>query len=212
MSSNGHVVAVTWRAEDFAALERLNEPVLVDVFEGKKPPVLIDPRGYEQFVYLGDVSNPLIAEAVAAHQTQQRRLQKAGDTAWVDLAAEIRAVNDKILAAICLAPQYCPRERLVNGRPPPGQLWYGSFTDTQRRQLVDFWHSGVEALKPFRAAVPPDEHAAHSGERLSPVAEPDPDPPGAAVGAVDAGRSGDLLAERAGRGGEDGDRGLVDVQ
>src|SRR5205814_9647057 len=112
MSSNGHVVAATWSAADFAELETLNEPVAVDIFEGKRPPVLIDPRGYEQFVFLGDMGNPLIAEAVKAHHAEQREIQRAPDAAWVDRAVEIRAVNDTILAAICVAPPYCPPERL----------------------------------------------------------------------------------------------------
>ena len=203
MSSNGHVVAATWSAADFTDLDALNEPVLVDIFEGTKPPVLIDPRGYEQFVFLGDMGNPLIAEAVAVHQAEQREIQRAPDAAWVDRAVEIRAVNDKILAAILVAPKYCPRERLQHGRPPAGQLWWGSFNDTQRRLLVDFWHSGIEALKSVRAAAGPDEPAIRGGDGLPPTAQPDPDSASPAVGAVDAGRSGTPLAERAGDGRED---------
>jgi hypothetical protein len=204
MSSNGHVVAATWSAADFADLDALNEPVSVDIFEGKKPPVIVDPRGYEQFVYLGDLGNPLVAEAVAAYQTQQRTMQREPDRSWVDQAIAIRGVNDKVLAAILIAPKYCPKERLVNGRPPPGQLWWGSFTDTQRRQLVDFWHSGVEALKPFRAAAPPDADAPPASDGVSSTAQPSPDPASPAVGPVVPERSGPTLVQRAGTVGEDG--------
>jgi hypothetical protein len=204
MQSNGHVVAATWSAADFADLEHLNEPVLVDIFEGKRPPVLIDPRGYEQFVFLGDMGNPLIAEAVAMHQAEQREIQRAPETAWVDRAIEIRAVNDKILAAILVEPRYCPRARLINGRPPAGQLWWGSFNDTQRRLLVDFWHSGIEALKSVRAPAVPDAPPAHDGDGVSPTAEPHPDPARAALGGLAAGRSGAALVERAGDRGEGG--------
>jgi hypothetical protein len=145
---------------------------------------------------LGDLGNPLIGEAVAAYQAQQRQIQREPDRAWVDVAIDVRAVNDKVLAAICLTPPYCPKERLVNGRPPPGHLWWGSFTNEQRRLLVDFWHSGVDALKPFRAAAPPDEHALPAGDGVSPAPERDPDPAGAAVGAVVSGRGGAPLVER----------------
>lgn len=201
MSGNGHVVAATWRAEDFTALDALNEPVWVDIFEGKRPPVCIDPRGYEQFVYLGDLGNPLIAEAVAAHQVQQRVIQKEPDRLWVEVAMDVRAVNDKVLAAILQTPPYCPKERLVHGRPPPGHLWWGSFTPTQRQQLVDFWHSGVDALKSVRAASPPDEHAVHPGDGLPPAAEPPADSPGPPLGAVVPERGGPALANGAGCGG-----------
>ena len=204
MSSNGHVVAATWSAADFADLEALNAPVAVDIFAGQKPPVVIDPRGYEQFVYLGDLGNPLIAEAVAAYQAQQRAMQREPDRSWVDQAIEIRAVNDKVLAAILVTPPYCPKERLVGGRPPPGQLWWGAFTDTQRRQLVDFWHSGVEALKPFRAAAAADAAAAPASDGVPPAPVAGADPAGAAVGPVGVERSSDLLGVGAGPSGTGG--------
>lgn len=204
MTTNGHVVAATWTADDFTDLETLNAPVLVDIYEGAKPPVLIDPRGYEQFVFLGDLGNPLITEAVAAHQQEQREIARAPDIAWVDRAMQIRALNDKILAAICLTPPYCPKERLVGGRPPAGYLWWGAFTDPQRRLLVDFWHSGIEALKSVRAAAPPDADALPPSAGVAPAPEHPADPPGAAVGAMVPERSGPALVERAGDRGEGG--------
>lgn len=199
MSTNGHVVAATWRAEDFADLERLAEPLAIDIFEGKKPPVVIDARGYEMLVFCGDVGNPLITDAVAAYEAQNRRtLQQNTEIDTLDRAAEIRDLHDKVLAAICVQPRYCAKAQLVNGRPPAGQLWFGAFTNEQRRALVQFFYTGADALKSLPAAALPREPAPRPGERLSPAPEPDSHPASATVSAVVAGRSGTPVAVRAG--------------
>ena len=205
MDSNGHGVAATWRPEDFADLETLAAPLAVNIFESKKPPIVIDPRGYEMLVFCGDVGNPLIADAVAAYEEQNRRATQVQTTTdALDRAPEIRDLHDKVLAAICLQPRYCPKAKLMQGRPPPGQLWYGSFTADQRRNLVNFFYVGADALKSLPAAALPPEPAPRRSERLAPAAEHDPDSAGAAVSPVVARRGDSPLAERAGHGGATG--------
>jgi hypothetical protein len=138
------VVAATWRAENFAALEVYLDPLYVDIFEGKQPPILVDARGYEMVAYQGTTGNPLMAVALEAfYGNGQRALADAVPRQQRDLAGaadEARMLLDTIIAAVVVAPPYAPRSRCgADGRqPPPGHLWWGSFTSEQRRILGDF--------------------------------------------------------------------------
>lgn len=195
-------VAPTWRAEDFAALEAYNGEVTIDLFAGARPPIVVDARRYDQLAYLGVIGNPLAQAAVEAFYAASaaaQTIQAAGHDPrdFGEQFAAAQALQDRILAAVCVRPPYCPRDRLgPDGRPPPGHFWYGSLTDEQRRLIADFFYNGADALRPFRARADADEPAGGDGERLEPAPERDPDPAGASLPALVAGRGGPDLAER----------------
>jgi hypothetical protein len=205
MSTNGHVVAATWRAEDFADLEAYNGVIAVDVFDGKKPPIQLDARSYDQLVFEGATGNPLVSAALDAFYDGRRRFEAAeaaGQTTDIaEQSARAWDLQDKILAAIIKTPPYAPKAKLVEGRPPAGHLWYGSFTGDQRRKLVDFFYSGAEALKSFRPQQRPDAHAARPGDGVPPTAEPDSNTTRTVIPEVVAGWGGADLAQPAGRSG-----------
>lgn len=173
MQSNGHtpVVPATWKAEDFADLETYCQPIAVDVYEGRKPPVLVDARGYDVIAMAGDVDNPLIRVALDAFYGSSRKAMATerapqAEPDIADLAHEARDIQDKILAAIIVAPPYAVVAQCRDGKPPSGHLWYGSFTSEQRRRLADFFYSGADALKGFRQPAGAGERAARDGAGL----------------------------------------------
>jgi hypothetical protein len=185
--------APTWRAEDFTALAEYLSPIWIDIFEGARPPILIDPRGYDAIAFQGDVANPLIATAIAAYEAlTQRNLNRAQDVPTppiVDVgraAAEARDLQDKFLAAVIVAPPYAAGVR--DGRPPAGHLWYSAFTADQRRRLTDFFYNGAEALKSVRRAPDPHAHAKRDGGGVSSAAEQHSDPASAGLPPLVAGR------------------------
>jgi hypothetical protein len=196
------VVAATWRAENFAALEVYLDPLYVDIFEGKQPPILVDARGYEMVAYQGTTGNPLMAVALEAfYGNGQRSLAEGVPRQQRDLAGaadEARMLLDTIIAAVVVAPPYAPRSRCgADGRqPPPGHLWWGSFTSEQRRILGDFFYAGAEALKSVRRVAGPDEPTDGDGERLRGAAVEPADPAGAGVPPLVAGRGDGLPGER----------------
>jgi hypothetical protein len=215
MSTNGHVVAATWRAEDFEELARLNEPLAVDVFEGKRPPIIVDARSYDQLVLEGVHDNPLAQAALEAfYEGRRRSAAAAAKGQELDIAEQSERtwdLQDKILAAVIKQPPYAPKTRIVDGRPPAGHLWYGSFSFDQRRNLIDFFYSGGDAIKHFRQPAKPDGHAVRAGGGVSPTPEQHPDPERPTVSAVVAGRGGADLAAGAGPSGTR-DASLVDLQ
>src|SRR5262245_14664246 len=197
------VLPSTWRPEDFAALEVYLDPIYVDIFEGARPPVLVDARGYEMVAYQGTTGNPLMAVALEAfYGSGQRAINDPVPRQQRDLAGaadEARMLLDTILAAVIVAPPYAPRARCGDdGRAPPvGHLWWGSFTADQRRLLGDFFYGGAEALKSVRRVAYPDALAHRDGERLRLSAVGDPDPAGAGVSPLVAGRGDAVPGERA---------------
>lgn len=193
MARNGHVKPATWTPEDFADLEQLNAPIEVDIFDGQKPPVLVDARGYDTLAYLGEVGNPLITEALAAFDAIRTHRERPDDDGTEALLLW-RDMQDKALAAILVHPPYCRKDALVDGKPPPGHLWYGSFTGDQRRALVEFFSQGASALKSFRAEQLPDGAALRAGQVLRDAMERRADSHGAGLSAVLARRGDGAVA------------------
>ena len=199
MVSPGQVFPATWESKDFADFEALTGIITVDIFDGALPPVQLDARGYDTLAYLGEVGNPLITEACAAFKTARNHRPAADDDGETALALW-RDLQDKALAAILVTPRYCCKQDLVDGKPPPGYLWYGSFTGEQRRRLVDFFTQGAAALKSFRAATRQNGDALRAGEGIRDAVERMSDSEVTRLLAVVAGRGDAPLAQPPARG------------
>lgn len=161
-----------WKPEDYERLAGQSGFVEVPVWSDL-PPVVIDARGYQALALLGDIPNPLLVRALdALLKDDEQRLDDDGrEKEFWRRATETAELQDDILTFLLREPKYAPKSKYVDGKIPRGCVGYYSFTGAQRRSLVEFLYSGMEAMLLFRPGPGADEHAARDGVGPGPAAE-----------------------------------------